>query len=75
MNVVRDQGRSRFAAQPDRRLVDYWNDGGFGAISWWEELEAELQRRGYVTRSSDPADGQPRAGGERLQLAVIGGRR
>ena len=59
----------QFRNHTDEQLVEFWNEGG-GAISWMNDLEAELNRRAYTTRSTDPNDGQPRVGGERLRLTV-----
>lgn len=58
-----------FTNKTDAQLVAFWNDGD-GALSWVAALEAELQSRGYITRSSDSGDGLPRVGGERLLLTV-----
>jgi len=58
-----------FEAYNDEQLVNFWNRGD-GSISWLNRLEEELKLRGYEVRSTDPDDGRPRIGGERLQLAV-----
>jgi len=59
----------RFTRHSDADLVRFWNDGG-GGLAWTRDLEAELQRRGYETRSLDPNDGRERLGGERLLLTI-----
>lgn len=62
-----------FSEQPDGNLVNFWNDGAgrvTALLSWMNALETELQRRGYDTRSTNPNDGRPRVGGERLRLTA-----
>lgn len=58
-----------FTSYTDERLVELWNDGE-GSISYLQGLEAELGRRAYEPRSSDPDDGRERLGGERCRLTV-----
>lgn len=50
-------------------LVADWNDSD-GSLSYLVNIEEELKRRGYTTRSTDPTDDLPRLaeGSERLYL-------